>query len=156
MVECLSSPFIRLKSPSASFPNIFPNIYSLLATRYFYSKTIFHVWVACSNNSKAVFLWFFYTNYAFRLWPLNTFYTIIKSNSTKLLERRIAVFYLALGEKTPRRCIAADIAMRKHEVAQAQTKCPSALQSGTNVAAEGWTSSVLFCVFSDLEYCIYT
>ena len=36
------------------------------------------------------------------------------------------MFYLALGEKTPRRCIAVDIAMRKHGVAQAQTKCPSA------------------------------
>ena len=36
------------------------------------------------------------------------------------------MFYLELGEKTPRRCIAADIAMRKHGVAHAQTKCPSA------------------------------
>ena len=39
------------------------------------------------------------------------------------------MFYLALGEKTPRRCIAADIAMRKQGVAQAQTKCPSALSN---------------------------
>lgn len=63
---------------------------------------------------------------AFDLLTPSTLYTIIKSNSTKLLERRTAMFYLALGEKTPRRCIAADIAMRKHGVAQAQTKCPSA------------------------------
>ena len=63
---------------------------------------------------------------AFDLLTPSTLYTIIKSNSTKLLERRTAMFYLALGEKTPRRCIAADIAMRKHGVAHAQAKCPSA------------------------------
>ena len=34
------------------------------------------------------------------------------------------MFYLALAAKW--RCIAADIAMRKHGVAHAQTKCPSA------------------------------
>ena len=63
---------------------------------------------------------------AFDLLTPSTLYAIIKSNSTKLLERGTAKFYLALGEKTPRRRIAADIAMRKHGVAQAQTKCPSA------------------------------
>ena len=96
MVECLSRPFIRLKSPSASFANI----YSLLATRYFYSKTIFHVWVACSNNSKAVFLWFFSTNYAIRLWPFNTFNTtqLLKATAQNLA-RRTAMFYLALAAK---------------------------------------------------------
>ena len=66
---------------------------------------------------------------AFDLLTPSTLYTIIKSNNTKLLERRTAMFYLALVEKTPRRCIAADIAMRKHGVAHAQTKCPSAIQT---------------------------
>ena len=63
---------------------------------------------------------------AFDLLTPSTLYTIIKSNSTKLLERGTAMFYLALGEETPCRCIAADVAMRKHGVAHAQTKCPSA------------------------------
>ena len=67
---------------------------------------------------------------AFDLLTPSTLHTIIKSNSTKLLARRTAVFYLELalalpqnGAKTPRRRIAADIAMRKHGVAQAQAKC---------------------------------
>ena len=121
MVECLSSPFIRLKSPSASFPNI----YSWLATPKQFSTSESLV----LTIRKLSFCDFFPRTMqsAFDLLTPLTLYTIIKSNSAKRLERRTAVFYPALGEKTPRRCIAADIAMRKRGVAQAQTKCPSAL-----------------------------
>ena len=39
------------------------------------------------------------------------------------------MFYLELGGQTRRRYIAEDIAMRKHGVAHAQIKCPSARPS---------------------------
>ena len=116
----------RVKSPSASFPisTVDSQLDIFTPKQFFTSESL------VLTIRKLSFCDFFPQTMqsAFDLLTPSTLYTFIKSNSTKLsLERRTAMFYLALGEKTPRRCIAADIAMRNHGVAQAQTKCPSAI-----------------------------